>query len=87
MAHEMSNGLKTRLTLINGKPFQWPDSATPVERARQRYGKPFAHERGTQHRHEQGPAYWTAERIADLSAANERARRERLAHKAQRGAK
>lgn len=77
----MSNGLRTRLTLICGKPFQWPESGTPVDRARQRYGKAFAHERGNTFRHVQGPAYWTTERVADLAASNERLRRERLAHK------
>lgn len=80
----MSNGLRTRLTLINNQPWSWPIAHTPVERARQRYGRPFAHERGNSFRHVQGPAYWTTERVAELAAANERRRRERHADRSGR---
>ncbi len=66
-----------RLTLICGQPFAWPDSATPIEKARQKYGKPFVHERDSLHIHTQGPSYWTPERIAALSADNERRRKSR----------
>lgn len=70
----MSQGLKARLTLINGKEFRWPDG-TPIDRARAKYGKPFLTERGTQHVHTQGASYWTAERTAALAADNERRRK------------
>lgn len=66
-----------RLTLINGSPWQWPDAATPVDRARQRHGKPFAFERDSGHVHTQGVSYWTPERCAALAAENERRRKGR----------
>ena len=65
-------------TVIAGRPVTMPIARleSPIEAARRRYGKPFAHERGTQHVHTQGPSYFTSERIAALAAHNE-ARRKR----------
>ena len=67
---------KPRFTIIAGRPVEIPRRESPIEAARRRYGKPFAHEAGTRHVHTQGPSYFTSERIAALAAANE-ARRKR----------
>jgi hypothetical protein len=61
---------KPRLRVIAGRPVviacEEPRE-TPVEAARRRYGKPFAHERGAEFKWQSGPtvlAQWLAERIA-----------------------
>jgi hypothetical protein len=60
----------TRPTFVNGP-------ATPVDKARAKYGKPFVHERESQHIHTPGPTYWNPERVAQLAADNERRRNSR----------
>lgn len=64
--------------VINNVPtvLPWPDAGSPVERARARYGKAFAHEPRSEHVHTSGPSYWTAERVSALAAENAK-RRER----------
>ena len=61
-----------KLTVLAGRPItvEIPRRETPIEAARRRHGKAFAIDAGSTHRHEQGPAYWTAERIAALAEAN-----------------
>ena len=62
---------KPRFTIIAGRPVQLPQRESPIEAARRRYGKPFAHEAGTRHVHTQGASYWTVNRVRDLQAQNE----------------
>lgn len=53
-----------------------------LQQARQKFGRPFAHERNSTHQHVQGPAYWTSERVAALAAENEERRKARQPRKA-----
>ncbi len=70
---------KPHLAVINGAfvEIPWPrigPNITPVERARIRYGRPFAHQAGTEHVHTAGAAYWTPERINALAIDNAKRR-------------
>ena len=70
---------KPHLRIIAGRPVTVgrPTRESVVDAARRRHGRPFAHERGGQHQHVKGPAYWTSERIAALAVENEARRRGR----------
>ena len=50
------------------------EAQTPLERARAKYGRPFAHQAGSDHTHTSGPSYWTPERISALAAENAKRR-------------
>lgn len=63
--------LQPRLRMVvQGSATTYPE--TPLQAARRRYGQDFGRTPWIK-----GPAYWTAERIHELTAANERLRRER----------
>lgn len=69
---------KPHFRVIAGRPVAAPDTReTALQAAQRKYGRPFAHQRGNMHQHTSGPAYWTAERIAQLSARNEENRMKR----------
>ena len=67
---------KPRFRVVANRLVRVDDGTTPIERARIKYGRPFAHQAGTEHVHTAGAAYWTPERINALAIDNAK-RRER----------
>jgi hypothetical protein len=62
-----ANPAKPHFIVIAGRPVSVPKATTPVDAARKRFGKPFAHEEGSTWKPRETPllAEWLASRIQE----------------------